>query len=82
PRTGRWFGRDDLAGLARPSDLRLQVKRPSGPARTEPLELTAAGTLAGAALSTPEPVRLDAEDLGPLSGSVRLAGPDLAPFLP
>jgi len=82
PRTGRWFGRDDLAGLDRPSDLRLQVKRPSGPARTEPLELTAAGTLAGAALSTPEPVRLDAEDLGPLSGSVRLAGPDLAPFLP
>ena len=77
PRAGTWFGRADIAGLQQPADLTLVAAR----AADGGLSLQAAGTIAGASLSTATPLRLPAEG-GPASaGALRLQAADFGPFL-
>ncbi|MEG9502567.1 MAG: AsmA family protein [Methylorubrum extorquens] len=83
-KTGRWFGRDDIAALRQPGRLRLTGARPSaeaGQQSTPPLALGIEGDLAGLTVSTPRPILFDALDRPPAGGTLRLAAPDLAPFL-
>ncbi|CAO4165926.1 AsmA family protein [Methylorubrum aminovorans] len=83
PKTGRWFGRDDIAALRRPGRLRLSGARPAtgtGPDGA-PLALEVEGDLAGLVLSTARPILLAGLDRPPTGGAVRLQAPDLAPFL-
>lgn len=83
-KTGRWFGRDDIAALRQPGRLRLTGARPSaeaGQQSTPPLTLGIEGDLAGLTVSTPRPILLDALDRPPAGGTLRLAAPDLAAFL-
>nr|WP_301302298.1 AsmA family protein [Methylorubrum extorquens] len=83
-KTGRWFGRDDIAALRQPGRLRLTGARPSaeaGQQSTPPLALGIDGDLAGLTVSTPRPILFDALDRPPAGGTLRLAAPDLAPFL-
>ncbi len=82
-RTGRWFGRDDIAALRRPGRLRLTGSRTSTASGQEsaPLALGVEGDLAGLTLSTPRPILLDNLDRPPAGGALRLETPDLAPFL-
>ncbi|MEH3117182.1 MAG: AsmA family protein [Methylorubrum populi] len=82
-RTGRWFGRDDIADLRRPGRLTLTGTRPAGigSGSTPPLALGVEGHLAGLTLSTPRPILLDALDAPASGGEIRLETPDLAPFL-
>ncbi|SOR26613.1 conserved protein of unknown function [Methylorubrum extorquens] len=83
-KTGRWFGRDDIAALRQPGRLRLTGARPvaeAGQQSTPPLALGIEGDLAGLTVSTLHPILLDALDRPPAGGTLRLAAPDLAPFL-
>lgn len=83
PNAARWFGRDDLTALRRPSRLRIAGKaRPPAQAGEAPsLGLDLTGTIADLTLSTPEPIVLGPETGPPQAGTVRLTAPDLAPFL-
>lgn len=80
-RTGLWFGREDVPGLERPSDLKISVAREAGPDRAEPLAVQVSGTLAGLSLATARPLLLRPEGEAPLGGEVTLSGADLGPFL-
>ena len=81
PRAGLWFGREDMAGLDRPAELRLRGARATDPGKTSPLALQVSGTLAGTALATKVPILLGAEDEPPLGGEITLSGADIGPFL-
>lgn len=83
PRTGRWFGRDEIAALRRPGRLRLAGARSAGEVGREspPLALTIEGELAGLTLSTPRPLLLGSFDGPPTGGEIRFEAPDLGPFL-
>lgn len=82
PRSGRWFGRDDIAGLRQPGSLKLSARR--GPTQADgslALNVEANGTIAGLAVSTPQPIVLGADANPPDSGTLRIASADLGPFL-
>lgn len=82
-RTGRWFGRDDIAALRQPGRLHLTGARPAaeaGQGGGPPLAVTVEGNLASLTLSTPRPILLDTVDT-PTGGEIRLETPDLAPFM-
>ncbi|WP_375456021.1 AsmA family protein [uncultured Methylobacterium sp.] len=79
PRAGTWFGRTDIPGLQQPADLRLVATR--APDAEGGLSLQATGTIAGTTIATATPIRLPAEGGPPSAGDVRIATPDLGPFL-
>lgn len=83
PRTGRWFGRDDIAALRQPGRLRLTGSRSAVQTGQDgaPLALDVEGDLAGLVLSTARPILLDALDRPPTGGAMRVQAPDLTPFL-
>lgn len=82
PRSGRWFGRDDIAGLRQPGSLKLTARRaPAQPDGAAPLNVEASGTIAGLAVSTPQPIVIGADANPPDSGTLRIASADLGPFL-
>ncbi len=83
PNAARWFGRDDLAALRRPGRIRIagKARPPAEPGDKPSLGLDLTGTIADLTLATPEPIVLGPETFPPQAGTVRLAAPDLAPFL-
>ncbi len=80
PRAGRWFGRDDIAGLRQPATLVLKARREAG--GSGPLSLGVSGTIAGLELSTVEPLMLGAGFGAPESGTLRAVTADATPFAP
>nr|WP_204262862.1 AsmA family protein [Methylobacterium sp. BTF04] len=82
PSTGRWFGRDDITALRRPGRLRIAGAGISA-AAGEPVGLgvNLTGSIADLVIATAEPIVLDTQAAAPRTGTVRLATPDLAPFL-
>ena len=83
PKTGRWFGRDDIAALRQPGRLRLTGARPAAATGPDgaPLALDVEGDLAGFVLSTAHPILFDALDRPPTGGAIQLQASDLTPFL-
>nr|WP_210301899.1 AsmA family protein [Methylobacterium brachythecii] len=79
PRAGRWFKRDDIAGLRQPASLTVKARREAGAAT--PLNLTVAGTVAGLDVSTVKPLMLDTEAALPSAGTLHVATADASAFV-
>lgn len=79
PKAGRWFKRDDIAGLSQPANLTLKAQRETTSAA--PLSLSVGGTVAGLQLSTVKPIGFGGDFGPPDSGTLRAATADLSPFL-
>lgn len=80
PSAATWFGRTDLAGLAKPGRLHLTGTR-SSEGDADGLALAVTGTVADLTVATPQPLLLGAEPGPPRGGELRLGSPDLAPFV-
>lgn len=83
PIAGRWFEREDVAGLRKPATLRVTGTRPrSGADEAVPsLPLTVSGAIADLALSTLKPIVPGPGQAPPEAGEILVKTGDLTPFL-